>query len=179
MADSTFILDELVKQKASGWVMTIADPAAVHSAAKLGIGADFAMPVGGKTDNLHGKPVAIRGKVKSLHDGAFIEPQVRHGGGRYLNMGPTAVIEVEGGTREDQNLLVLTTRRIAPYSMQQLISLGIYPERQKILVAKGTVAPGLATSPSQQKSFWSIRPDRPRSIRRDSHSTMFQKTSGD
>jgi microcystin degradation protein MlrC len=150
-ADSTFILDELLKQKATGWVMTIADPAAAQTAAKIGIGATFAMPVGGKTDNLHGKPVNIRGKVKSLHDGAFIEPEVRHGGGRYFSMGPTAVIEVEGGTREDQNLLVLTTRRMVPYSMHQLISLGIYPERQKIMVAKGTVAPRAAYEPVSAK----------------------------
>jgi microcystin degradation protein MlrC len=105
------------------------------------------MPVGGKTDNLHGKPVAIRGKVKSLHDGDFIETEIRHGGGRYFSMGRTAVIEVEGGTRDDKNLLVLTTRRMVPYSMHQLVSLGIYPERQKILVAKGTVAPRAAYEP--------------------------------
>ena len=138
------------------------------------------MPVGGKTDNLHGKPVAIRGKLKSLHDGAFIEPEVRHGGGRYHNMGPTAVIEVEGGTREDQNLLVLTTRRIVPYSMHQLISLGIYPERQKILVAKGTVAPRAGYEPVSAEIILSgfARIDRGQSGAR-SHSTMFQKTSGD
>jgi microcystin degradation protein MlrC len=150
-ADSTFILDELVKQKATGWVMTIADPAAMQAAAKAGVGAAFAMPVGGKTDDLHGKPVAIRGKVKSLHDGDFIETEIRHGGGRYFAMGPTAVIEVEGGTRDDKNLLVLTTRRIVPYSMHQLVSLGIYPERQKILVAKGTVAPRAAYEPISAK----------------------------
>ena len=45
------------------------------------------MPVGGKTDNLHGKPVTIRGKVKSLHDGEYIETEVRHGGGRYFSDG--------------------------------------------------------------------------------------------
>lgn len=150
-ADSTFILDELVRQKAKGWVMTIADPAAVQAAAKTGIGGAFQMPVGGKTDDLHGKPVAIRGKVKSLHDGSYMETEVRHGGGRYFSMGPTAVIEVEGGTRDDMNLLVLTTGRIVPYSMHQLISLGIYPERQKILVAKGTVAPRAAYEPVSAK----------------------------
>jgi microcystin degradation protein MlrC len=146
-ADSTFILHELINQKAIGWVYTIADPAAVETAMKAGIGATFAMPVGGKTDNLHGKPVPIRGKVKSLHDGDFIETEIRHGGGRYFSMGRTAVIEVEGGTRDDKNLLVLTTRRMVPYSMHQLVSLGIYPERQKILVAKGTVAPRAAYEP--------------------------------
>jgi microcystin degradation protein MlrC len=36
---------------------------------------------------------------------------------------------------------------MVPYSMHQLVSLGIYPERQKILVAKGTVAPRAAYEP--------------------------------
>ncbi|MDZ4799796.1 MAG: M81 family metallopeptidase [Bryobacteraceae bacterium] len=150
-ADSTFILHELIAQRAIGWVMTIADPPAVEAAVKAGIGGTFNMPVGGKTDNLHGKPVVISGKVKSLHDGDFIETEIRHGGGRYFSMGPTAVIEVEGGTRDDKNLLVLTTRRMVPYSMHQIVSLGIYPERQKILVAKGTVAPRAAYEPISAK----------------------------
>ncbi len=150
-ADSTFILDELVKQKATGWVMTIADPAAVQAATKVGIGNTFDMPVGGKSDNLHGKPVRIRGKVKSLHDGDYIETEMRHGGGRYFAMGQTAVIEVDGGTRDDKNLLILTTRRIVPFSIHQIVSLGIYPERQKILVAKGTVAPRAGYEPVSAK----------------------------
>jgi microcystin degradation protein MlrC len=150
-ADSTFLLEELLKQKATGWVMTIADPAAVQVAMKSGIGAPFDMQVGGKTDNLHGKPVPIRGSVKSLHNGEYIETEIRHGGGRYFTMGPTAVIEVEGGTRDDKNLLVLTTRRMVPYSIHQIVSLGIYPERQKILVAKGTVAPRAGYEPVSAK----------------------------
>ena len=109
------------------------------------------MPVGGKSDNLHGKPVRIRGKVKSLHDGDYIETEMRHGGGRYFAMGQTAVIEVDGGTRDDKNLLILTTRRIVPFSIHQIVSLGIYPERQKILVAKGTVAPRAGYEPVSAK----------------------------
>ena len=146
-ADSTFMLDELLRQKAQGWVMTIADPAAVQTAIKAGIDGNFDLAVGGKTDDMHGKPVRVRGKVKSLHNGEYMETEVRHGGGRYFSMGPTAVIEVEGSTRDDKNLLVLTTRRVSPNSMHQIVSLGIYPERQKILVAKGTIAPRAAYEP--------------------------------
>ena len=145
--DSTFILEELVNQKASGWVMTIADPAAVQAAVKAGIGGAFDMEVGGKTDNLHGRPVRIRGTVRSLHDGNYVETEIRHGGGRYFQMGLTAVIEAEGSTRDEKNLLVLTTRRSSPNSLHQIISCGIYPERQKILVAKGTIAPRAAYEP--------------------------------
>jgi microcystin degradation protein MlrC len=105
------------------------------------------MPVGGKTDDLHGKPVRIRGTVRSLHKGEYIETEIRHGGGRYYDRGLTAVIEAEGSTRDLKNLLVLTAKRSSPNSIHQLVSCGIYPERQKILVAKGTIAPRAAYEP--------------------------------
>ena len=72
---------------------------------------------------------------------------MRHGGGRYREMGPTAVIEVEGSTRDLPNLLLLTNRPSSPNSLHQLISNGVYPERQRILVAKGTTAPRAAYEP--------------------------------
>ncbi|MBK5291670.1 MAG: M81 family metallopeptidase [Acidobacteriia bacterium] len=145
--DSTFILDELIKQKATGWVFVIADPAAVKAAVKAGIGGTFDMAVGGKTDNMHGKPVRIRGRVKSMHDGNYIETEVRHGGARYHELGLAVVIEAEGSTRDLPNILLLTTERSSPNSLNQLISCGIYPHRMKILVAKGTIAPRAAYEP--------------------------------
>ncbi|MBS1829069.1 MAG: M81 family metallopeptidase [Acidobacteria bacterium] len=149
--DSTFILDELVKQKATGWVVTIWDRAAVKAAVAAGIGGTFEMAVGGKTDNMHGKPVRVKGTVKSLHDGRYLETAIRHGGGRYHNQGLTAVIEVEGSTMDVKNLLVLNTERSTPNSLHQIVSLGIYPERQRILVAKGTIAPRAAYEPVSAK----------------------------
>lgn len=145
--DSTFLLDELIKQKAQGWVYVVADKAAVDAAMKAGIGGAFDMAVGGKTDEMHGKPVRVRGRVKSLHDGRYIETEVRHGGGRYHELGLAAVIEAEGSTRDLPNLLVVTTRRSSPNSLHQIISVGVYPERQRILVAKGTIAPRAAYEP--------------------------------
>lgn len=149
--DSTFILQELVGQKAEGWVMALADGAAADAAFRAGVGGSFDMMVGGKTDNMHGAPVRIRGRVKGLTDGQFLEPQVRHGGVRYWDMGPTAVIEVEGSTRDLPNILLLTRKRIIPFSIHQLVSCGVYPERQRILVAKGTVAPRAAYEPVSAK----------------------------
>lgn len=145
--DSTFILTELLRQKAQGWVVVIADPAAVDAAMSAGIGGKFDMKVGGKTDKFHGEPVRVEGRVRSLHLGEYIETEVRHGGGRYHDMGHTAVIEAAGSTRDLQNLLVVTRKRSSPNSLHQIISNGIYPERQKILVAKGTIAPRAAYEP--------------------------------
>jgi microcystin degradation protein MlrC len=145
--DSTFLLAELLRQKAQGWVVVIADPEAYQVAARAGIGAVFDFAVGGKTDRFHGEPVRVRGRVKSLHLGHYIEPEVRHGGGRYHDRGLTAVIEAEGSTPDVENLLVLTTRRSSPNSLHQLISCGIYPDRQKILTVKGAIAPRAAYEP--------------------------------
>jgi microcystin degradation protein MlrC len=145
--DSTFLLAELLRQKARGWVVVIADPSAYQEAARAGIGAPFDFAVGGKTDRFHGEPVRVRGRVKSLHLGHYIEPEVRHGGGRYHDRGLTAVIEVDGSTPDLENLLVVTTRRSSPNSLHQLISCGIYPERQKILTVKGAIAPRAAYEP--------------------------------
>jgi microcystin degradation protein MlrC len=92
-------------------------------------------------------PVSITGVVRSLHRGTFVEPGVRHGGHRDWDMGPSAVIEEQSSTPEDLNLLLLTSRRTSPFSLHQLISCGISPERQKILVVKGTVAPRAAYEP--------------------------------
>ena len=145
--DSTFILSELLKQKAEGWVVTLADREAAEAAFRLGIGRFFDGPVGGKTDKLHGDPVQVRGTIKSLHDGKYVEPEVRHGGTHYYEMGLTAVVEVEGSTRDLPNLLLLTTERSSPNSLHQLTSCGVYPQRQKILVVKGAIAPRAAYEP--------------------------------
>ena len=146
-ADGTFILRELLRQKAQGWAEVIADPEAVQAAAEAGVGGTFEALVGGKTDGLHGEPVLIRGKVKCLHDGKFIETEIRHGGARYYDQGLTAVVEVEGSTRDLQNLLVLTTLRLPPFSLHQLTSCGVYPARQKILVVKAAIAYRAAYGP--------------------------------
>jgi microcystin degradation protein MlrC len=145
--DGTFILSELVRQKAQGWVVVISDAAANKAAFAAGIGGAFDELVGGKTDKIHGDPVRIRGRVKLLNDGNYVETEIRHGGGRYGAMGPTAVILVEGSTRELPNLLLLTNRPTSPNSLHQLISNGVYPQRQRILVAKGTTAPRAAYEP--------------------------------
>jgi microcystin degradation protein MlrC len=67
---------------------------------------------------------------------------VRHGGWGRNDQGITAVIETE-----QQHTIVLTSRRMAPMSLEQLLSLGIHPERKQILIVKGVVAPRAAYEP--------------------------------
>ena len=145
--DATFILAELLRQQARGWLAVLADPQAVQAAARAGIGGAFDQMVGGKIDRLHGDPVRVRGRVKSLHDGKFVEPEVRHGGRRYYDQGLTAVIEAEGSTEDVPSLLMLTTLRQVPFSLHQLIGCGVYPERQKMIVVKAAIAYRAAYEP--------------------------------
>jgi microcystin degradation protein MlrC len=138
--DSTSILEELVKQKAEGYVSAMYDPQAVQQAVKIGVGGEFDMLVGGKSDKLHGDPIRIRGEVQLIYDGEYIETAIRHGGRRYLDQGLTAVIHAEGSTPDLPNVVLLNSKRHTPFSLGQLTSAGIVPERQKILVVKAAVA---------------------------------------
>ena len=145
--DETTLLSELLEQQASGWLVILYDPAAVAVAKSAGIDGLFQMAVGGKSPSSHGKPVRVQGKVRSLHHGKFIEPEVRHGGQRYWDMGHAAVIAEEHSTEESLNALILTSERCCPFSTEQLRCCGIAPERQKMLTVKGTVAPRAAYDP--------------------------------
>jgi microcystin degradation protein MlrC len=166
-ADETALLDELLRQHAEGWVVVLNDPAAVALATSAGIAAPFTAEVGGRSPGSSTKPLWIKGTVRSLHQGTFLEPAVRHGGHRYWDMGHCAVIEEEHSTRDDLNLLLLTSRPTSPFSLYQLISCGIDPSRQKILTVKGTVAPRAAYEPIAAKIILvdtpgatSVNPDR-------------------
>ena len=145
--DSTIILHELLAQKAENWLVVLADPEAVQACVAAGIDATITLEVGGKTDDLHGQPVQVSGRVKSLHDGRYIETQPRHGGQRYHDQGLTAVLEIAASTPETASYVVLTTRRQAPMSLHQIISLGIQPERKHILVVKAAIAYRAAYEP--------------------------------
>ena len=133
--DSTFILAELLRQGATDSVVCLYAPDEVQQCARAGVGGEVAFSVGGKVDRQHGDPVAVRGRVRVLHDGTYVEPAVRHGGKRVNHMGLSALVELEG-----RNLLVLNTLRHPPFSLGQLTCLGIRPEMQRILVVKAAIA---------------------------------------
>jgi microcystin degradation protein MlrC len=107
-----------------------------------GVGQEVQLTVGGKMDRLHGDPVPVKGRVRLLHEGTYVEHEPRHGGRRFNLMGLTAVVELEG-----RNLLVLNSQRHPPFSLGQLTCLGIQPERQRLLIVKAAVAYKAAYAP--------------------------------
>jgi microcystin degradation protein MlrC len=133
--DGTHLAHAIHARKMSGLAI-LADPLSAKAAAEAGKGARLKIHAGGKTDNLHGTPLECEVTVVGLYDGKFEEPQPRHGGFTVMDQGPTAVVRTDDGL-----VLMLTTRRMPPFSLRQLTTFGIKPEEYQVLVAKGVNAP--------------------------------------
>jgi microcystin degradation protein MlrC len=141
-ADGTVLLAELLRQGATESAVCLYAPDEVRQCAMAGLGNEVQLRVGGKVDPRNGAPVEVTGRVILLHDGVYVEEQVRHGGKRTNRMGPTALVELSG-----KNLLVLNSLRHPPFSLGQLTCLGIRPELQRILVVKAAIAYKAAYAP--------------------------------
>ena len=148
-ADGTLILQELIRTGSGPALVVLFDPAAVQACVAAGVGTEVSLRVGGKSDDLHGPPIPIRGRVRCLHDGAFVEDEPRHGGARFNNQGLTALVETREG-----HAMVLTSLRMAPMSLEQVLSLGIKPKSYRILVAKGAIAPVAAYEPVSSRMIY-------------------------
>jgi microcystin degradation protein MlrC len=131
--DGTVLLAELLRFGAQGSVVVIADADAAVQAHAAGVGSGINASVGGKTDTLHGDPVAIEGTVVRVSDGTYTSAG-SWGTGLTFSMGRTAVIDTGTVT------VVLTERATPPFHREHLTSVGIDPAEASILVAKGAIA---------------------------------------
>ncbi len=152
-ADGTLILQEVIRTGSGPALVVLFDPAAVQACVSSGVGTEVSLRVGGKSDGLHGPPIPIRGRVRCLHDGSFVEDEPRHGGARFNNQGLTALVETDEG-----HAVVLTSLRMAPMSLEQVLSLGIKPKSYRILVAKGAIAPVAAYEPVSSRMIYADTP---------------------
>jgi microcystin degradation protein MlrC len=140
--DGTVLLHALASHHVVPAFACLCDPEAVQQATSAGVGARLALAVGGKTDALHGEPFAAEFTVRGLFNGRFDEPEPRHGGFTTFDQGATAVLETDAGMT-----VMLTARRMAPFSLRQLTAFGVEPARFRVLVAKGVHAPAAAYAP--------------------------------
>ena len=135
-ADGTQLLAALASAQIGRCFGCLYDPEAVTRCGDVGIGKTIRLSVGGKTDDLHGQPLAIEGRVRSLLLGKFQEPEPRHGGITEFDQGRTAILDTNSGLT-----LMLTSHRMVPFSLQQLIACDLDPTSFRVLVAKGVNAP--------------------------------------
>jgi microcystin degradation protein MlrC len=112
------------------------DPVAVQACEAAGESRGIQLSLGGHTDALHGEPLTARFRVERICDGRFEEPEARHGGIRHFDQGRTAIVRTDGGLT-----VMLTSRRMVPFSLHQLTDLGLDPRQFQFIVAKGVNAP--------------------------------------
>ena len=134
--DGTLLAQAIDQRKMPRSLVVLHDPPSVAAATAAGAGATLAMQLGGKTDLRHGEPLHCQATVLGLFDGRFAEPQPRHGGFTTLDQGPTAILQTDAGLT-----VMLTSRRMPPFSLRQLTTFGVEPETFHLLVAKGVNAP--------------------------------------
>jgi len=127
--DGTVILRALLEKGVEnvGFAI-IKDPEAVEKAIETGVRGMLRMKIGGKTDKLHGEPVEVCGRVRTITDGRFIHKAMRRG--LAADVGRTAVLEIKGIE------VILTEKSHAPNDPEIFRRNGIEPFDKKILVLK-------------------------------------------
>lgn len=140
-ANNCCILEALEKSKAHKYFVCIYDPEAVYIAENYQPGEKFELTITGTSD--HGiKTCMLKVHLLRITNGEFQESNPRHGGQINFKMGKTAVVSTEQGS-----VIMLTSLRVMPFSLQQLISQGVQPSEFDAIVAKGVNAPIAAYAP--------------------------------
>lgn len=111
-------------------------PAAVQQMAAAGVGATVTLALGGQLDmpgiGLAGAPRTVTGRVRLLCDGLY-----RNRGpmsqGELNNMGPTAVLVVEGID------IVVISNHVEPNDLAVFTAVGLAPERLRYVMLKSRV----------------------------------------
>ena len=135
-ADSTLLAHALIKHQVKRSFVCLYDPESVKEASNYGLSKSIELNMGGKTDRRHGNPIKAKVRLRSIHTGVFEEKKPRHGGFTKFDQGKTAVVETENGMT-----IMLTSKRMAPYSLSQLYSCTLDPNDFEVLVAKGVNSP--------------------------------------
>jgi microcystin degradation protein MlrC len=118
----------------------VCDAAAAQAATAAGVGSRLRLAVGGHapewTGDEESQPIDAEWRVTAASDGRFTETKPRHGGLTAFDQGPTAVLAHDSGL-----VVMVTSRRMAPFSLEQIRHAGLDPAAFRVLVAKGVHAP--------------------------------------
>jgi len=131
--DGVEVLRELLKQNVTrAAVGTIYDPKVVQEAVGVGVGQTIKTSLGAKTDDMHGKPIEIEGRVRLIYNGRFQYkgPMSR---GAWGDIGTAAVINVNGID------VIACSKRVQTRDPEVFRSAGIDPFDNDILAIKSAV----------------------------------------
>lgn len=135
--DTTEVLAEILRQNLDNVAFyALCDPEAARQAAAAGVGAEITLQMGAKVSmpalKQQSQPLAVKGKVKLIFDGV------------YLNRGP-----MYRGVRNDTGLtvvfdtgnveIVLISRHQEPFDVNCLLSVGIDPLQKRYVALKSRI----------------------------------------
>ncbi|MGE3911884.1 MAG: M81 family metallopeptidase [Chloroflexota bacterium] len=131
--DGTILLAGLLERGVRNAALgAIWDPQAVEICRVAGVGSNVELLLGGKTDDMHGVPLTVSGKVRLLSDGSFKNLGPMNTGAE-TRMGPTAVLTIGGVD------VIVTSSRVQALDAGMFRSQGIDPSRKRVLVLKSSV----------------------------------------
>lgn len=145
MGDSTYLLEEL-NNFPGRKVICLYDPLAAKKLADQPSDTINDIPAGENPAN--GIPFNLSGKRTGVFNGEFSEDRAIHGGQKKFDMGLTIVMENETGFT-----ILLHSKRMAPFSANQICSCNINLHEFDIIIAKGVIAPIAAYSPYCKSVF--------------------------
>jgi microcystin degradation protein MlrC len=139
-ADGTVLARALLRRGIAGGFACLHDGRAAAAAHAAGLGGRLDIAIGGHSPSWRGvadaAPLAANWTVTHLSAGRFRETKPRHGGASEFDQGPTAVLASGTGL-----LVMVTTRRMAPFSLEQVRHVGLDPAGLRLLATKGVHAP--------------------------------------
>jgi microcystin degradation protein MlrC len=131
--DGTILLRSILEQGVENAALAaLWDPHSVQVCRLAGVGATVELQLGGKTDDLHGAPLSVTGRVRLLSDGRFKKLGPMNTGAE-TRMGPTAVLTIDGVD------VIVTSNRVQALDAGVFLSQGIDPSRKRVLVLKSSV----------------------------------------
>ncbi len=133
------LLALLQAQSELRYFMSIWDPQAVAASVSFELPSE--LTISGFDSNGASEQV-LTPKAFRRVDGHFREASPRHGGQVTFDMGETLVVTLENGS-----VVMVSSYRIAPFSLGQLTAFGVNPTDFDIIVAKGVHAPLAAYGP--------------------------------
>jgi microcystin degradation protein MlrC len=130
--DGTHLLRALLDARPDDAVFVgIKDPEVVEQAHEAGVGAVIDIKLGGKTDSLHGTPIACTAYVRTLTDGN-VTLEAPMGGGSVLRLGRTAGLLIDGVD------VIVISRGEQTFDRTPLVLHGIDPLTRKLVALKSS-----------------------------------------
>jgi microcystin degradation protein MlrC len=112
------------------------DPQTAARCSEAAVGSVLDLSIAGKLDTDQGPPLEGRFTLRGIYSGKFTEEEPRHGAIRSFDQGTTVVLEDPSGL-----VIVVTSRRVPPFSLKQITSCGLQPQTFQAIVIKGVHAP--------------------------------------